>query len=281
MNDFFNELNISLVAIVVSVISIVVAWRTYSKTVVWQREDITMRRQAEERQKLEPYVELVHKMYCSFDKLFSNYSTEANSFFSSIVDLADTYNNGNGTNEMALRHHMTDSVYKIIEKINEEILFQHPEYLFNNLLNHKYRKIDYKLDLQKKSKLNPIEYNLKILHENMNPKEKKLYVEEVIKRSEKVHNIYKNNSVRIEEAITELENAMIKYQNYDFDRVITKFYLDFKGLLNLLLYIREVSTTYTREFEEDFYYLTLSEVLYKITSIMIVNEGVLKLHKSS
>lgn len=72
---------------------------------------------------------------------------------------------------------------------------------------------------------------------------------------------------------------MIRYQYYDSNKKTTDFYLEFLSLLNLLLYIKEISTTYTREYESIIDYLALSEILYKITSIMIVNEGILKIHK--
>jgi len=219
----------------------------------------------------------VHDTYCDFQDLFSEYSSISNQFFNDIVDLADTYDKG--TSNMALRHRMSEASYKIIEEIKDDILFQHPQYLFNNLLNWKYRKLDYKLDLKNKKNLTLIENNLKVLHENMNSKQKNMYLNELINRAPKVYKLYSDNSEKINEGILKLEKAMIEYKNYDFDRTLTEFYLEFKGLLNLLLYIKEISTTYTCEFDEDFDNLTLSEVLYKIASIMIVNEGVLKLSK--
>ncbi|CAM3470011.1 hypothetical protein [Arcobacter aquimarinus] len=286
MNEFDTEHIISSVAIIVSTIALAISWRTMTKTSQWQKTDILIRQKTEERQRineekkrLAPYMELVNSTYHEFDNLFSEYSTAANQFYSEIVSLADIYNNGKGTNNKALRHHMCDACDIIIEEVEDNILLQHPEYLFTTVLNRRYRRLDYKLDLKQNKNLNKVEYNLKVLHENMNSKDKNLYLKELIKRIEKVNNIYKKNKDKIDSTINKLEEAIKKYKYYDFDTTINEFYLDFKSLLNLFLYIRKVSTNYTEEYDEDFYYLTLSEILYKLSSIMIVNHGILKTSK--
>ncbi len=279
-NQEFNlEIIISLIALIVSVVSFIVAKRNMQKVSKWQEQDIQLRQKNEEEKKLAPYIQLVHDTYCSFDDIFSNYSRTANIFLDKIVNLADSYNNSKGTNKHALRHHMVYASDEIIKKHNEDILFQHPEYLFNNLLNGKYRKLDYKLDLKGKNSLGTIEAHLKILNENIDSDKKHLYLQSLIELTKIVYQIYYDNKEKIDNSIKELEKAMIKYKHFDFDTTINSFYLEFNGLLNLLRYIKEISTTYTREFDEEFTFLNLSEILYKITSIMIVNEGILKLHK--
>ena len=273
------ESNLSIIAIFISVFSLIVAWRTMSKNSKWQQHDLKIRQDEEERKRLEPYINLVHNTYCELNDLFSKYSTTANGFFNEIINLADKYDNGKGNNTEPLRHHMCHSCYDILEELKEDILIKHPEYLFNNILNRKYRNLDYKLDLKNKKKLTKIETNLKILNEHIDPDKKHIYLDELIKRSQKVYNIYFDNKEKIDNAIKDLENSMIRYQYYDFNKKTTDFYLEFLSLLNLLLYIKEISTTYTRDYESIIDYLALSEILYKITSIMIVNEGVLKIHK--
>lgn len=272
-------LAISLLALLISVLSYTTAKKSMKRASKWQEEDIQIRKNLEKQKKLAPYIDLVHKTYCDFEELFSDYSRVANQFYNRIVDLADTYNNSNGTNNHALRHHMAYACDNIIEENRDDILFQHPEYLFNNLLNRKYRKLDYKLDLQKNDDLNTVEKHLKILNENIDPSKKHLYLDDLIKLAPSVYQIYYDNKEKIDKSIKQLENEMKKYKYYDFDNTINDFYLEFKGLLNLLRYIKEVSTTYTNEFDKDFTTLTLSEIVYKITSIMIVNEGVLKISK--
>lgn len=217
------ESTLSIVAIFISMFSLIVAWRTMSKNSKWQQHDLKIRQDEEERKRLEPYINLVHNTYCEFNDLFSEYSTIANNFFNDIVDLADTYNNGNGNNTMALRHHMCHSCYDILEELRGDILIQHPEYLFNNILNRKYRNLDYKLDLKNKKKLTETETNLKILNEHINHDKKHLYLDELIKRSQKVYSIYFDNKEKINKAIENLENSMIKYQYYDFTRNIQSF----------------------------------------------------------
>lgn len=280
IQEFSMETVISIIALVIAIASFIVTIINVKKISKWQEQDIILRQKSNEEKKLAPYIELVHDTYCNFDELFYTYSSLANTFLDKIVNYADYYNNGYGTNKHALRHHMVYASDEIINKHKNDILFKHPQYLFNNLLNHKYRKLDYKLDLKGKSNLNSIETHLKILNENIDPEKKHLYLKKLIELTSPVYKIYSENKEKFDTSIKELEKAMIKYEHYDFNKTINNFYLEFLGILNLLRYIKEVSTTYTIEFNEDFTYLDLSEILYKITSIMIVNEGVLKLHKS-
>jgi hypothetical protein len=213
------KIDTNLIAIIVSMISLIISWKTMSKTLDWQKTDIIIRQQAEERKRKDeekkksaPYIELVNSIYFEFNELFSEYSTQANQFYSKVTHLADCYDNFNGTNDMALRHHMSTACDKILKEISEDILFQHPVYLFDKL-NNQYRKLDYILDLKNNKELSDIEYNLKILNENMNPKEKNLYLNKVIKEIVKINDIYKNNQEKIDFTIKRLEKEITKYKN--------------------------------------------------------------------
>jgi len=276
MEELGLELSISLFALVVSIASFIVAKRSMQKASIWQEKDLLLRNQFETEKKLAPYIDLVHEIYCDCKDLLSKYSRSANIFFDKVINLADRYDNDLGTNEYALRHRMSNACHEIIKTHDEDILFQHPEYLFNNLLNSYYRQLDYNLDLKGKTDLTLIENHLKILNENIDPYDKHAYLQDLIELASNVYQVYYENEEKIDKAINELEKAMIKYKHFDFDTTINNFYLEFKGLLNLLLYIKEVSTTYTREFDRDFTPLNLSEILYKIASIMIINKGILK-----
>jgi len=49
MNETNLELLFSSIAIVVSTVTIMVSWKTMAKTTTWQKEDIKMRRDIEEK----------------------------------------------------------------------------------------------------------------------------------------------------------------------------------------------------------------------------------------
>ena len=210
MNESSIELVLSSVAIIVSTIAIFVSWKTMSKTADWQRKDLLIRRETEkrekekeERQKLLPYIELVHKVQRDFVSLFSEYSDAANHFFNDIVDLADIYDtrdkNEEGTRKKALRHHMCGAIYQIIKENKNEILRAHPLYLFSTVIYNEYGKIDYDLDLKDKSDLTSIEHNLKVLNESINSKDKFKYERQVLKRVKNVYKIYFDNEKKIED----------------------------------------------------------------------------------
>jgi len=146
-------------------------------------------------------------------------------------------------------------------------------------LSGRYRQLDYKINLKNKNKLTSIENDLKLLNENINPKDQLKYLSELTCQISIVHDIYHENKKKIDETIKEFEDAMLKYKHYDFDTRLTPFYLEFKAHLNLLLYIRETSTSYTHIPYNEFDDKILSEILFKISSIMIVNHGILKLSK--
>lgn len=281
MNEYLT-INTNSIAIIISIISIIISIIALLKNLKWQKNDIIIRQQSEKRQrederkkKLAPYIDIVNSTCFEFNELFSEYSTRANQLYSKITHLADSYNNN--TNTMSLRHHMCKACDGILKEISEDILLKHPEYIFSKL--NKYRKLDYIIDLKNKQELCQIKYNLKVVNENINSKEKKMYLNKVIEEIFIIKDIFINNQEKIDFTIKRLKKEIFKYENYDFDTIENNFYLEFKGLLHLFLYIKKISTDYTCEFEEDFQNLTLSEILYKLSSIMVANELILRISR--
>lgn len=266
---------ISFLALIIAAGSLYISLKNKKKSEAWREHDIIKKEESDYREKAKPYFTLINNTYHDIEDILTIYSTKANQVFNLITDYSDKLDNGNNTNKHALRHHFVYASDGVIEKLEEEILFQHPAYLFSTKMNH-YRKLDYKLDLNQKN-LDPVENHLKVLYKHINNSERMDFSNFAEKKLDEVYKIYFDNQKMIDNYIKTLEKEYVAFIRYDFRGTYDSLHKDMVELLNILRYIKYTSEYHPFYCEEDFTEVSISHIFYNTANVMIINDGVMKL----
>lgn len=266
---------ISFLALMVAAGSLYVSIKNKKSSEKWREHDVIKKEESDYREKAKPYFALINDTYHDIEDILSDYSTKANEAFNLITDYSDKLDNGNNTKKHALRHHLAYSIYEVVEKFEEETLFQSPEYLFSTKMNQ-YRKLDYKLDLHQEN-LATAENHLKVLYEHINDSERMDFSNFSEKTLDEVYKVYFDNQRVIDNHIKTLEKEYVAFIRYDFGNTYDPLHKDMKELLNILKYIKYTSQYHPFYCDKTFTEVSISHIFYNTANVMIINDGVMKL----
>jgi len=271
------EIYISSSALAISFISAYVAWQTKKNTELWQQHDLAIREEKEYKTKAKPYIELINKIYFDLDPILLEFSTKANHASIDIANFLDGLDNGVGSKIHALRHHLVYAYQNVIDSNKDDILFQNPESLLFTQLS-KYAHLDYYLDLQE-IKNDEVKQHLKILNECVKEEDRLKFFDFANEKLLDVFQVYEKNKVLIDDLLSTMEKKYARFRRYDFGNNYGILHQDFRELLNLLRYIKSVSSRKLTKGKIEFKNVAISMGFFELLIVMIVNDGILKLSR--
>lgn len=223
-------------------------------------------------EKLKPYRKVTVENYFKVKNIFSEFSSLFCETQENICYFIDIFDNGNNTKTMTLGHHLNEICEIFIKENKIDILFQPIEYMQQCRVDSK--NISY-FDLQGKNfDESSVKFHLKMLYENFNLSKKDEFYRSAKTYLQNICKVYEKNQKLIDEVINTLELEKTNYKN-DFDGfVLNKTFENLLYLLNLLLYIKKVSTTMCFNDNE---ILFLSNIAGNLTEIAMVNDGIFKI----
>ena len=271
LDNFTRSDIISCVSVIASLMSALYTIRVNKKL---HMENINLKKQSEDEQKLKPYQDLIIQTYFKFDNVFRDISSTACSVTDQICKYTDIFCNNNHTNKMALSNHLNIIPEIFVNNNEEDILWQPIEYVMHSKLG--IIQSTSSLDLKNNNyNEQEIEFHLKCLYENFDLSKKDEYCKVVKRKISTFHDIYHNNKEEIDKSIEELQKAIAKFKRYDFVEKTTT-YVDLKELLNLLLYIKKCSESF---YTSDDKYIFLSNLAANLSELAIINKGILEMLK--
>ena len=101
LENFTRSDIISCVSVAASLISALYTIYVNKKLHI---ENINLKKQSEDEQKLKPYQDLIIQTYFKFENVFRDISSTAYNVTNEICNYTDIFYNNNHTNKMALRH---------------------------------------------------------------------------------------------------------------------------------------------------------------------------------
>lgn len=261
---------LGIFSIFLSIISTFIAFYNIHVNKKLHRENVILKKQTEDAQKLKPYEDLAIQTYFKFEDMFNKVSSTACKAVDEICKYADICENGNCTNKMALRHHLYIIPEIFVENNKDDILWQPIEHMVYVRLGEivRTRSLDlknYHYDER------DIKSHLKILYENFDIARKGEYCKIVKDKLTNFHNIYHKNQEEINKSIVDLKQAISKFKRYDFVGMTSCCFEDLKELLNLLLYIKKCSISFYISDDE---YVFLSKLAANLSELMMINQGV-------
>ena len=269
-----NLANFTRADIIASVSALIATYSIYVNKKL-HRENVNLKKQTEDAQKLKPYEDLAIQAYFKFKDIFNEVSSTACKAVDEICKYADICENGNRTNKMALRHHLYIIPEIFVENNKDDILWQSIEYMEDTRLGEIVRTSSSDLKNYRYNERD-IKSHLKILYENFDIARKAEYCKIVKDKLANFHNIYHKNQEEINKSIVDLEQAISKFKLYDFVGMTSRCFEDLKELLNLLLYIKKCSISFS---VSDGEYVFLSQLAANLSELMMINQGVLKISR--
>ena len=222
-------------------------------------------------EKLKPYRKVTVENYFKVKNIFSEFSSLFCETQEKICHYIDEFDNGNNTRIIKLGHHLNKICEIFIEENKNDILFQPIEHMQRRIVNTNTSYLDL---LGKDFNENSIKFNLKILYDNFDLSKKDEFYRSAKTYLQNICKVYEKNQKLIDEVINTLELEKTNYKN-DFDGfVLNKTSENLLYLLNLLLYIKKVSTTMCFNDNE---ILFLSNIAGNLTEIAMVNDGIFKI----
>jgi hypothetical protein len=269
-----NLVNFTRADIIASVSALIATYSIYVNKKL-HRENVNLKKQTEDAQKLKPYEDLAIQTYFNFKDIFNEVSSTACKAVDEICKYADICENGNRTNKMALRHHLYIIPEIFVENNKDDILWRSIEYMEDTRLGEIVRTSSLDLKNYRYDKRD-IKSHLKILYENFDIAKKCEYCKIVKDKLANFHNIYHKNQEEINKSIVDLEQAISKFKLYDFVGMTSRCFEDLKELLNLLHYIKKCSISFS---VSDGEYVFLSQLAANLSELMMINQGVLKISR--
>ena len=269
-----NLANFTRADIIASVSALIATYRIYVNKKL-HRENVILKKQTEDAQKLKSYEDLAIQTYFKFEDMFNEVSSAACKAVDEMCKYADICENGNHSNKMALRHHLYIIPEIFVENNKDDILWQPIEHMKYVRLGEIVRTSS--LDLKNYHyDERDIKSHLKILYENFDIARKGEYCEIVKDKLTNFHNIYHKNQEEINKSIVDLKQAISKFKRYDFVGMTSRCFEDLKELLNLLLYIKKCSISF---YVSDGEYVFLSKLAANLSELMMINQGVLEISR--
>lgn len=222
-------------------------------------------------EKLKPYRKVTVENYFKVKNIFSEFSRSFCETLEKICHYIDEFDNGNNTRIIKLGHHLNKICEIFIEENKDDILDQPIEHMQSRIVSTNTSYLDL---LGKDFNENSIKFNLKILYENFDLSKKDEFYKFAKNYLKNVCKVYEKNQELIDKTIHTLELEKINYKN-DFDGfILNKTSENLSYLLNLLLYIKKVSTTMCFNDNEISF---LSNIAGNLTEIAMINDGIFKI----
>ena len=275
LENFTTSDVLAIVSIFVSIISAFIALHSIHVNKKLHIENVNLKKQTHDAQKLKPYEDLAIQTYFNFKDMFNEVSSTACKAVDEICKYTNICKNSNHTNKIALGGHLGIIPEIFVQNNMDDILWQPIEHMMYvrlaeivgtsslDLKNYHYDERD-------------IKSHLKILYENFDIAKKCEYCKIVKDKLANFHNIYHKNQEEINKSIVDLEQAISKFKRYDFVGMTSRCFEDLKELLNLLLYIKKCSISF---YVSDGEYVFLSQLAANLSELMMINQGVLKISR--
>lgn len=262
---------VSSLSLVIPILSLIVSIYAAHISRKNNKEILAFNFYKDNEEKLKPYRKVTVENYFKVKNIFSEFSRSFCETQEKICHYIDEFDNGNNTRIIKLGHHLNKICEIFIEENKNDILFQPIEHMQRRIVNTNTSYLDL---LGKDFNENSIKFNLKILYDNFDLSKKDEFYKFAKNYLKNVCKVYEKNQELIDKTIHTLELEKINYKN-DFDGfVLNKTSENLSYLLNLLLYIKKVSTT--MHFNDD-QILFLSNIAGNLTEIAMVNDGIFKI----